>query len=445
MPFTAHSRRSDDLEPRAIARQLTLRVAREETPLELRQLCKVFALAIAFGISARCLHFERSQVGAKRWKVPKQEVWGSAERLLFIRGLGTLASVGNKLEAKPSSLPGKASKSRRKFTFQEGSATLPNPIITSHEEGQPKKLRNRDSLMVMRKRVAVCIVGHARSFYRPSVHNSIARNLLQPIAGNSTTLEVFFHIGLRDIAKVSNATALTSRSETREAAEAMKPVVLSLYDDPILQLNMTQHNSCSGGMEHARRVYPPALLRASQCMALVRDFETKNNFRYDWIVKTRPDIAIGDPVTPLSKLRPDRIYINEHIPGTSTPAFQTIRELYPRNAAKLLGKPFADHIAMVPREYADVFFSSHLAAGECLTQIQKSRLVNAETIMGMWLIQNGVRYETMPWFWILVRDKQGPECSRVQWIGRSTNETAEFSERCLVYNETGIIPSKAEK
>jgi hypothetical protein len=89
---------------------------------------------------------------------------------------------------------------------------------------------------------------------------------------------------------------------------------------------------------------------------------------------------------------------------------------------------------------ADTFFLSHLAAGECLTPLQRQRLVNPETIMGMWLMRSGVRYQTLPWLWILVRDKQGPECSRVQWIGRFTGQTADFTMRCNEYAKTGTIP-----
>lgn len=427
----SYSRQTHAHEQAGLVQRLGLRHHENVSLAEHRRSYRLIIVAVAFGIPAFCLHLERRQFKARLWKGRRREVWDSAETL-FIRGLDALPSVDDTYQAAQSTLLTKRA--------------LHSTPELSEDNARTAKLLMKDvsseaSAASNGSRVALCIVGHARSFHLPSVHISIIRNLLRPLAANSTTLDIFFHIGLHDIAKNSSETASTAESETRKAANIMKPVVLSIYNDSMLDLNANMHLACPQDLQHACTAYPPALLRASQCMALVQSHELKNSIRYDWIVKTRPDIAFGDPVAPITRLQQDRVYINEHIPGTSTPAFTTIRELYSQNAAKFLNKPFADHIAMVPRKLADTFFSSHLAAGECLNRVQKSRLVNAETIMGMWLIKHAIRYETLPWFWILVRDRRGPECSRLRWVGRFDNKTADFAERCQIYNQTGFIPA----
>lgn len=428
MPFGPHIRQSNGLD------QEGLRGLRHASDLSSADNCskyKLFLVAIAFGIPAFCLHLERRQFKARLWNGPRREVWQSAETL-FVKGLDTLPTADDVYEAAQATLQGKTAP-------QTKSTSLENDDNIATAESSMKEVDSEAS--GSGGRVAVCIVGHARSFHLPSVHISIIRNLLRPLAVNATSLDVFFHIGLHDVAKDATKTAALKESETRKAATVMRPVILSIYNDSSFNLNREAHADCPPDLNPASAEYPPSLLRASQCMALVKSYEERNNIRYDWIVKTRPDVAIGDPVAPIAQLQQDRAYINEHIPGASTPAFSTIRELYPQNAAKILHKPFADHIAMVPRKLADTFFSAHLAAGECLNRLQKSRLVNAEAVMGMWLIKHALRYETMPWFWILVRDREGPECARLRWVGRFANKTAEFAERCQRYNETGHIPA----
>lgn len=426
MPLGSHIRQPGGLEHEGLH---GLRHANDLSSGDHRGRYKLLVVAVAFGIPAFCLHLERRQFKARLWKGPRREVWHSAENL-FIKGLDTLPTADDAYEAAQETLLGK----RAPLNLPD---SLPNDGDAATAESSMKEVEAGGS--GSGGRIAVCIVGHARSFHLPSVHISIIRNLLKPLAANATSLDVFFHIGLHDIAKDATQTASLKESETRNVATVMKPVVLSMYNDSNFALSRKAHADCPQGRHHASVEYPPSLLRASQCMALVKRHEGTNSIRYDWIVKTRPDVAIGDPVSPISELQQDRAYINEHIPGASTPAFTTIRELYPQNAAKFLNKPLADHIAMVPRKLADTFFSAHLGAGECLSKLQKSRLVNAEAVMGMWLIKHALPYETMPWFWILVRDRQGPECLRLRWVGRFVNKSAEYAERCQRYNETGNI------
>jgi hypothetical protein len=182
-----------------------------------------------------------------------------------------------------------------------------NTTMTSHEplaESSPKS-----SAM----RVAVCITGHVRSFYQPSVHKSIARNLIEPLRKEAGVLDVFFHVGLADEPRNKTVRALSKPGETIAAMNLFNPVSVTYFKHT--RRNVTGQANCHPGQVQLANIYPYSLLRASQCMDQIVLHENRINKQYDWIVKTRPDVALGDPITPLSKLRRDIVQLNQHIPG----------------------------------------------------------------------------------------------------------------------------------
>lgn len=258
-------------------------------------------------------------------------------------------------------------------------------------------------------------------------------------------MDLFFHLGLDDVPRDSTQRAERMDREVEEAVGEMQPVSVSHFGNENVPLNRSRAAACRAPRSYASGVYPASLLRANECYQKMQAYEKLNSFRYEWFVKSRPDVAFGDPVAHMSTLKADRVYINEHIPGTSTPTFENVRELYPDGARKVLRKPLADHIAVVPRALADNFFSAHEAVSECLSDEQKKPWVNAESLMALWVAKNSIPYETKPWFWMLVRDGVGPECRRVQWIGRELNRTAELNERCQQFRQTGVLPVGAPR
>lgn len=294
-------------------------------------------------------------------------------------------------------------------------------------------------------RVAICIAGHARTFHLQSVHQSIIDNFVKPIRMSASSVDVFFHVGMRDVSRPQYAPSANNSDGANNAAmNLFDPVVVSRSFGRGAALNRTGVAPCPAGTSYASNIYYRALLRAHECMNLVRGFEKKHDFRYDWIVKTRPDIVFGDPVPSLKLLPSDRVFINEHDPRGSMNAFPTMREKFPEKARTLLKDPFSDHIAIVPRELADVYFSAHLGSSTCLSPPQKSRLINSETILGPWLIGHGVQYSTIPLFWIIVKPDRGPECSRVvKSIGSDSTQTETFRKRCEAFKKTGILEASS--
>lgn len=296
-------------------------------------------------------------------------------------------------------------------------------------------------------RVAVCITGHARTLHHKSVHQSILNNFIQPLQQSSSAVDVFFHVGMRDISRPQyEPHNNSSDDETNAAIQLFNPVTVSQYVGPGAALNRSAVLPCPSGTFFASDVQYSALLRAHECMNLVRDYEKAHGLRYDWVAKTRPDIAFGDPIPSLKLLESDRVFINQHDPRASMDAFPTMREKFPENAEAMLREPFSDHIAIVPRQLADVFFSANLGSNTCLLPAQKGRLINSEAILGLWLIGHGVRYSTIPMFWIIVRPSGpldrpgGPECSRLlRYVGLTAQKAEEYTRRCTEYRRSGQL------
>jgi hypothetical protein len=123
-----------------------------------------------------------------------------------------------------------------------------------------------------------------------------------------------------------------------------------------------------------------------------------------------------------------------------------IRSIYGQEQTnRILHKPIGDHISIVPRTMAQLFFSMHLAVQICVTREQKAlgrSYINTEAIMGMWMVRNNLRYDVQNWFWLLVRDVGGrptPECRRVAYIGRHKNISEALVKRCEEFKATGVL------
>jgi hypothetical protein len=169
------------------------------------------------------------------------------------------------------------------------------------------------SSLASKMRVAVCITGNTRSFYLASVHESIARNLIAPLRAEGGVVDVFFHVALADRPRHQTKTAKSMKRMTLAAMKSFKPVSITSFNRTLQKVS--EQANCPPGAAQAASSYPYALLRASQCMDQVARHEHTLQRKYDWIVKTRPDIALGDPITILN-FRNDTIQMNQHTPGT---------------------------------------------------------------------------------------------------------------------------------
>eukprot|EP00249_Psilotum_nudum_P019739 c27396_g1_i2 orf=520-1962(+) len=138
-------------------------------------------------------------------------------------------------------------------------------------------------------RVAVCLVGGARSFELTGP--SINKYLLQ--ANNNT--DVFLHAPLDNDAykfsllkDIPNLVHVRIFTPSRIAKTWMHAELLSANGSP---------NGIQGLLQYFNLV--------EGCLHMIKEYQSRNNFVYDWIVRTRVDDFWNGPIPPLNELNPE--------------------------------------------------------------------------------------------------------------------------------------------
>ena len=217
--------------------------------------------------------------------------------------------------------------------------------------------------------VAVCLSGHVRSLFLPAVYTALKANLVDPLgAGTRGGTDVFMYVELDEaVAEAAAASSMSaleaeagaeaeaggvpfpgprlnddwdplnprncSASELEPALALLRPVVFRLHDEatapPFPASNCT-----------ARAV--PQLEKVAACFRLVEEHERARGFRYDWVVRARPDLGWTLPVAPAASFPPHHVYVS--------PSYW----------------PLADQFALVPRRLAATYFNVARAAHLCV-------------------------------------------------------------------------------
>lgn len=280
-----------------------------------------------------------------------------------------------------------------------------------------------------KQRVALCISGHFRSFHKPSVHISIKRNIVDVLKEAGYSVDVFFHVGKKD----------KPRSRTRSSASPVSRHVLNYFNPVSISYFKNNDNGChmtNCATSSRKATCPYALVRTEECLEHVKKHELRSGFTYDWIYKTRPDIAFGSRLSVPDELDERYLYTNQHNPGTSAHAHRWLRQKFGEKA-KILGSPVGDQVLVASRKVAQKAFQASKAFADCNLYDLPNGTLNAEVGLTYWLVRNDIQYRTLAWFWILVRDFEGPECERLVYI---KEETQDLMEKCMQYKRSGHIP-----
>ena len=184
-------------------------------------------------------------------------------------------------------------------------------------------------------RVAHCIVGHVRTFWQEAVYQSIA-DVLVPQASPRHCADFFYVLSMSsglDTAKGGvyeyNETLLWNTAWRR------LPPTKYLLDPPK-----------PSGPRHLSYHQPDCLFQCVQmfdkvrlCLDLVKEHETETGQRYDWILRSRPDLRwdVESQLPPLHQLSSQRIY------------FPITKENVQDSICK-------DPVQIVPRSLAEVFY-----------------------------------------------------------------------------------------
>ncbi|KAI0563239.1 hypothetical protein FGB62_44g135 [Gracilaria domingensis] len=257
---------------------------------------------------------------------------------------------------------------------------------------------------------------------------SIKRNVVDTLRDAGYIVDVLFHVGKSDVPREGKQKAATYISA--HIVRYFSPVKTTFYQN-------SDHDCRPGLCQNASRaVCPYSLIRLGQCLDLIEDHENRTGVEYDWIYKTRPDIAFGSRISVPDELDERYLYTNQHSPGASVHAHPWLNKKFKKNGG-VHGPPVGDHVMVASRKVAKVAFRAYSAFEDCGLYELPSGAVNAEVGLTYWLARNNLHHRTLPWFWMLVRDKEGPECERLVYI---KGDTDQLLAKCNRYRESGRIP-----
>lgn len=278
---------------------------------------------------------------------------------------------------------------------------------------------------VRRERVAVCICGTSRTFHYKPVHESIRKNVVDPLRSAYDT-DVFFIMRMDDDPAPGRHKAQARRNATLAAMRSFHPRkvvefqgVTGFPASRILRktsraaVQVLAPESCKFN-PNRKAHFSHTLLRTKHCLDVIARHETESAAaaaRYDWVYRTRPDIAFLKPITLPSALRTDHLYVVQSWPSY-TAAFA--RWWGKGNRRSVGNGRIGDQVFAASREVAGVAFRSFDIVDNCMFYTAPVR--NIETGLRMWLVTKEIPYKALPWVWAIVREKSGPECDTIRFL-----------------------------
>lgn len=215
------------------------------------------------------------------------------------------------------------------------------------------------------RRAAVCFVGHVRSFMHPHVRYYMRTRLLSRMECTESVTS-FFYLALED-PDVSKRPSWDSFSRAPSVNESDVRVALAEFEDAHLHIDESSSQ----------------LEKVSKCWRLVLESERKDR-PYDWVVRTRPDLAWLEPLVPLRHFPQDRAYVPAHF------------------------WPLADHFALVPRHIAPKFFEIS-EEGSC-SSVKGAGI--PESALYQHLVENSVPVQVYDGFtYVIARYFEGGNCA----------------------------------
>jgi len=223
---------------------------------------------------------------------------------------------------------------------------------------------------------AACIVGMPRTFAWPEVHNSIRRNVLDSL-GFEDTANIYVLQLERASDEDENGAHWFDVAEQRgledlaEGFAAIPPEVLITV--PIHREGHPPHRRCNWTWGLACNALWKSL---ELCMDQVRMLESVRGFQFDWVLRLRTDIFFNGSLGDIRAYSPSRIHIRK-------PRYLDID----------------DRFALIPRQFADVYFSTRLSAASDYCWVSSDRgftIGDCEFRLQEHLRRSGVVVEPLP-------------------------------------------------
>ena len=166
-----------------------------------------------------------------------------------------------------------------------------------------------------RQRIAVCMVGAARTLVLPAVHSSIRANLLD---AQMVPVDLFVDISL-------DSGVRSDSPHLQRALQMLRPTRVRLRPTSGCEApQLHNHGICTGKQQLMTQPDQKTLGGFFQYMWVVRCLrsafrhEQANGLSYSWIIRTRPDVAFFDRVPPCVVMSRRRLVL---MAKESNPAF----------------------------------------------------------------------------------------------------------------------------
>lgn len=143
------------------------------------------------------------------------------------------------------------------------------------------------------RRIAVCLVGGARMFELTGL--TLRKHLLDPYPN----ADVFLHSPLD---KDSHKFSILAGSRNLRVAKIFKPT-------PIAETSVTNEVITAWGSPHGMQGLLQYFNLVEGCYGLVKQYEVRHQFKYDWIIRTRVDGYWRGPIPNIADLDPTHYYV----------------------------------------------------------------------------------------------------------------------------------------
>ena len=206
---------------------------------------------------------------------------------------------------------------------------------------------------------AVCFSGSVEgSFLQPHVRRFAKERLVDALG--CAAVDSFFYLTLDntqqrdDLLPAPNA----SIEAVHAAAREFDPVSVTVHvrDDSLKSDEDAAHAQLS---------------KAAACYSLVEASELAARKRYDWVIRTRPDLAWVAAVPPVKSLYEDRVYVSQHSWPVGDAFFvapgKLAREVF--RAVDALGQDSPCDASQVEGKSAESALHRHLASRKIPTQL----------------------------------------------------------------------------
>lgn len=294
--------------------------------------------------------------------------------------------------------------------------------------------------------VAVCIAGNARTFHYNFTHESLLHLVVDRLRENYET-DVLFILRTDD---QPTATRLASEENfvgTRLAVRKFAPSVVKWITDKN-ELQLEESRYVPMGLTLFERIRPPffcssdchpmrfphTLFRSRQCAHEIQRQEKLRAAPYAWIYRLRPDVVFPDGLPLPRDLESNIVYTNQGRPRVTEATGYRWR-LNHWFSTPVADGPVADVVNFGARRVVMEALSAYDAVNHC--DVFESEITNGpESLLRFWLLEQRIKWEAVPFDWIIIRGQSGPECERLEYQNgtgadpiRSMNRCVQFAQR----------------